>query len=90
MANINIRVDDDLKKQSFAVIERFGMTPSQAFKMFLTQIAHTNTIPLSLDYQNINYEANPTTMQAIEDYRKGRVESCSSLDDFMDGLNEKN
>lgn len=72
MANINIRVDDDLKKQSFAVIERFGMTPSQAFKMFLTQIAYTNTIPLSLDYQNINYEANPTTMQAIEDYRKNK------------------
>lgn len=51
MATLNIRLDDELKAQSFAVIERFGMTPSQAIKLFLTQIANTDTIPLSFDYK---------------------------------------
>lgn len=87
MATINIRIDDTLKQNSFAVIERFGLNPSQAIKMFLTQIAQTGTIPLSLDYQTSpNYEANPTTMQAINDARQNKVHSVQSIDELMDNL----
>lgn len=87
MANINIRVDDHLKHQSFAVIERFGLNPSQAIKMFLTQIAQTGTIPLSLDYSiSPNYELNSTTMQAIDETRKGNVHSVQSIDELMEQL----
>lgn len=85
MANLNIRLDDTLKEQSFAIIERLGMTPSQAIKMFLTQIAQTGAVPLSLDY--IAYEQNPTTMQAIDDFRKGKVHSVSDGKALMDALN---
>ena len=48
-SNFNIRLDDDLKARAFAVIERFGLTPTQAMRMFLTQIAETDSVPLSLD-----------------------------------------
>lgn len=77
MANINIRVDDTLKAQSFAVIKDFGLTPSQAVQLFLTQIAKTGKIPLSFDY--IDYEKNPTTMQAINDFRAGKMYSIEEL-----------
>lgn len=87
MANINIRIDDTLKQNSFAVIERFGLNPSQAIKMFLTQIAQTGTIPLSLDYQvSPKYESNTTTMQAIDDARQGKVHSVQSVDELMEQL----
>lgn len=39
MANINIRVDDTLKAQSFVVIQDFGLTCSgQAVQLFLIQL----------------------------------------------------
>ena len=44
-SNFNIRLDDDLKARAFAVIERFGLTPTQAMRMFLTQIAETDSVP---------------------------------------------
>ncbi len=98
MATINIRVDDTLKQQAFGVIERFGMTPSQAFKMFLTQIAQTGTIPLSLDYQvadnnksnqAIAYESNPISRQAIAEFRTGKVTNVLTVDELMDELMDK-
>lgn len=103
MATINIRVDDTLKQQAFGVIERFGMTPSQAFKMFLTQIAQTGTIPLSLDYQALDYqvadnhksnqaiayESNPISRQAIAEFRAGKVTNVLTVDELMDELMDK-
>lgn len=50
-ASYNIRLDEDLKKRAFPVLESYGLTPSQAIKLFLNQVAETNTVPLSLDYQ---------------------------------------
>ncbi|MBO7554460.1 MAG: type II toxin-antitoxin system RelB/DinJ family antitoxin, partial [Neisseriaceae bacterium] len=36
--NYSIRLDENLKKQSFAVIEEYGLTPAQVIKMFFRQI----------------------------------------------------
>ena len=40
--NYNIRLDQELKENAFAVFESYGLTPSQAIKLFLTQVAQTN------------------------------------------------
>ncbi|WP_350547352.1 type II toxin-antitoxin system RelB/DinJ family antitoxin [Pseudoalteromonas sp. 5-MNA-CIBAN-0065] len=48
--NYNIRLDQDLKDRSFSVLESYGLTPSQAIRLFLNQVADTNAIPLSVDY----------------------------------------
>lgn len=85
MATINIRVDDALKQQSFAVIESFGLNPSQAIKMFLTQIAQTGVLPLSLDYKP-NYEANSETMAAIADFRAGHTHIVHSADELVEAV----
>ncbi|ALF60930.1 type II toxin-antitoxin system RelB/DinJ family antitoxin [Psychrobacter urativorans] len=49
--NYNIRLEQELKDSAFSVFESYGLTPSQAIKLFLTQVAQTNTVPLSFDYQ---------------------------------------
>lgn len=49
--NYNIRLDQELRDKAFAVFESYGLTPSQAIKLFLNQVAETNSVPLSFDYQ---------------------------------------
>lgn len=87
----HIPLDDDLKKRAFAVIERFGLTPTQAVRLFLTQIAETDNVPLALDDQDhsADYEKNPITMQAVQDARDGKVTRYASFDDFMAELHEE-
>lgn len=55
--NYNLRLEKELRDNAFAVLESYGLTPSQAIKLFLTQVAQTNAVPLSFDYQarvNVN------------------------------------
>ena len=52
--NYNIRLDQELKDNAFAVFESYGLTPSQAIKLFLTQVAQTNQVPLSFEYQKVS------------------------------------
>lgn len=66
--NYNFRVDENLKNRAFAVIESYGLTPAQAFKMFLNQIADTQSIPLSLNYRMPNAQ----TLAAMEQARHNR------------------
>ncbi len=49
-ASFSFRLNDNIKNQSFNVIEKYGLTPSQAINLFLTQIASTQTIPVDLSY----------------------------------------
>lgn len=48
--NYNLRIDKNLKKEAFAVFESYGLTPSQAIRLFLNQVADTNSVPLSFSY----------------------------------------
>jgi len=56
--NYNIRLDQELKDKAFSVLEGYGLTPSQAIKLFLHQVAETNSIPLSFDY-HVNSNNSP-------------------------------
>lgn len=64
--NFNIRMDESLKERAFPVIESYGLTPAQAVKLFFNQIATTQTIPISFEY-NVNRIPNAITRKAIED-----------------------
>ncbi|MEN9465236.1 MAG: hypothetical protein RL217_1417 [Pseudomonadota bacterium] len=63
--NFNLRLDQDLRDRAFPVFERYGLSAAQAFKLFLTQVAETNAIPLSFDYQA--KEPNATTQKAMQE-----------------------
>lgn len=45
MASINIRIDDDLKKRSFAELEKLGVTPSELLRQTLQYVAERGKLP---------------------------------------------
>lgn len=89
--NYSIRIDKELRDEAFAVLESYGLSPSQAFRLFLQQVAGTGTVPLSFDYaqSSIAYEKNPTTMQAVEDAKSGKLTRYNSSDEMLEELNNQ-
>ena len=64
--NFNIRMDESLKERAFPIIESYGLTPAQAVKLFLNQIADTQALPLSLAYK-AGKIPNAVTTRALEE-----------------------
>ena len=81
--NYNIRLDHDLKDRSFSVLESYGLTPSQAIRLFLNQVADTNAVPLSFDYQP---KLNAQTIAAIAEIASGEGTKYDNFDDLMGEL----
>lgn len=81
--NYNVRLDQELKERAFSVIESYGLTPSQAIRLFLNQIADTNVIPLSFDYQP---KLNAQSIAAIAEIANGKGLKYDNFDSFMDEL----
>ncbi len=78
---INIRVDNDLKKEAEAVLKKLGMKTTDAIRMFLTQITLTKSLPMQIKLPN------KTTIDAIEAGEKGEVTTVTSKEfDKMLGL----
>lgn len=79
--NFNLRLDENLKAQSFSVIESFGLTPSQFMRLILKQVADTGSLPLSFEKRsNHVLIPNDFTAQAI---RQGRLDyQAGVLDKF--------
>lgn len=78
--NYNIRIDQDLKDRSFSVLESYGLTPSQAIRLFLNQVADTNTVPLSFDYQPT---LSASTLKAMIELESGHYTE-SSLEELLE------
>ena len=45
MGTINIRVDNDLKAQSYAALEKLGVTPSELLRQTLEYVAQNGKLP---------------------------------------------
>ena len=61
-----IRIDQDLRERAFAVLDRYGLSPAQAFKLFLKQIADTQSIPLTFDH-HAERVPNAVTLRALKE-----------------------
>lgn len=78
--NFNLRLDEQLKAQSFGVIESFGLTPSQFMRLILKQVADTGSLPLSFERRTSAIIPNDLTAQEI---RQGRLDyQAGVLDRF--------
>lgn len=78
--NFNLRLDEQLKTQSFGVIESFGLTPSQFMRLILKQVADTGSLPLSFERRTSAIIPNDLTAQEI---RQGRLDyQAGVLDRF--------
>ena len=67
MANINIRIDDDIKKNAEHVFAKLGLNPTTAIVLFYNQVIRTNSIPFELKLD----VPNDVTMKAIKEVEGG-------------------
>ncbi|OOS20618.1 type II toxin-antitoxin system RelB/DinJ family antitoxin [Moraxella lincolnii] len=74
-SSFSFRTHESIKNQAFDVIRSYGLSPAQTFNMFLTQIAISKQIPLSLDYQ-----PNTVTADAIKELIDGQGETFEAND----------
>ena len=66
MANVNVRIDGDIKKSAEEVFKRIGLTPSSAINLFYVQVIRTNSIPFELKAEIPNEE----TLEALEELKE--------------------
>lgn len=80
--NFNMRLEKELKDETSQIFENYGMTTSQAVRMFLVNVAKTKKIPLSFDYQADDLVLGDQTLQAIKqgrlDYEAGKLDRLES------------
>lgn len=88
--NFNLRLEQDLRDKAFPVFERYGLSASQALKLFLTQVAETNKIPLSFDYAESEPTPNSITKKALLEAknRTNFTEAYATPEEFMKAMQE--
>ena len=89
MANVNVRIDDDIKKEAERILAKIGLNPTTAITLFYNQIIRTNSIPFELKID----EPNETTVKAInevEDYetKLKKAKTFFTVNELMEDLNK--
>ena len=78
MAQINVKIDDDLKNDAQKILESYGVDVTTSIRMYFKAIVRTNGIPLELkpktELEEANYEADNhiyhRSYDSFEDYKK--------------------
>ena len=65
MASINVRIDENLKKEAESIFEAIGVSTSTAINMFFKQVVRTKKIPFELSSEEIDIP-NRTTLRAFK------------------------
>lgn len=83
--NLNIRVDEELKRKAEAIFNELGLNMSTAMNMFLRHSVRYGGIPFELRIE----KPNEVTLSAIDDVNNNRnmSKNFSSVDDLIDDLN---
>lgn len=84
MANLNIRVDDTLKKQAEMIFSDLGITLSAATTMFLKQVVRHNGIPFELRADPFYSAENQDRLSAAKERMEqngGTVHELIEVDD---------
>ncbi len=82
--NFNMRLDNELKSSVYPVFERYGLTPSQAVRLFFTQVANTQKIPLTFDWASDI--PNKETVEAIKELENGGGTTYNTAEDAMQAM----
>ena len=73
MANINIYIDDQLKRESEMVFEQLGISLSVGITLYLKQVVRTNGIPFELNADPFYSAENQSRLMIV----KKRMEKTS-------------
>ena len=87
MANINVRIDSNVKANAEAVFASIGITPTAAISLFYNQVIRTHSIPFELKADIPNNE----TLRAINEIEEMEKDSSNcktynSVEELMGDL----
>lgn len=87
VANVNIRIDPEIKKKAEKVFADLGLTPTAAVTLFYIQAIRTNSIPFALIAETPN-ETTLKAMKEVEEMEKdpSKTRIFSSVDELMEDL----
>lgn len=78
--NINIRIDDKLKKEADELYGDLGLSLSGAIKIFLKQSVREGGLPFEL-------KLNRETQQAFLEVENNELEAFNNVDELWEDLN---
>lgn len=81
--NFSIRIDENLRVEATQILASYGLSPTQAVKLFFNQVVATHKVPLSFDYQAIEKQPTAKLLTAINELENGETTTYDSLDDFV-------
>ena len=89
MANINIRIDEKIKKDAEKVFKSLGLNPSTAINLFYIQVIRTNSIPFELKADEPN-ELTKSAIEEVEEMDNGKKESktFSNVNELINDLDK--
>lgn len=80
MANLRVRIDDELKEESAKILEELGLDLSTGIRIFLKQVVTERAIPFKITL------TPPLINQALDDIKQGKVESFDSVAELFEDL----
>ena len=80
-AMITTRVDPDLKAEAEKVLNKLGISTTEAINLFLSQVRLRKGLPFDVKIPN------KTTLKAMKDAEEGKnLSSYDSLDEFFEKM----
>lgn len=74
MAQISIRIDDEIKRGAEQTLEEIGLSMSTAINIFLKKVVREQRIPFELTADPFYSESNIRYLEKkMEDYKAGRL-----------------
>lgn len=90
ITNINIRVDEELKKQANELFEYFGMSISQAITLFLKQAVNTSSIPFEIKKPEYSKDLIEALAEAEEmEKHPEKYKKYETVEEFMEDLHNE-
>ena len=87
MANINVRIDSNVKENAEAVFAHLGITPTAAISLFYNQVIRTNSIPFELKADLPN-DKTLSAINEVEEMEKSpeKFKGYDDIDSLMEDL----
>lgn len=83
MAQLNLRLDDELKQESADFFETLGMDLSTGIKIYLNTVVREQKIPFELSLPQNDYS------RSIREYERGEFKTAETTEELMKALNNE-
>ena len=79
---VRARIDEHVKKEATSVLDKMGLTVSDAIRILLIRVAKEKALPFDVRIPNAE------SIAAIEEARRGGLKSFKNVQELLKDLNE--